>query len=272
MKDRAVPSVSAIIPSIRMDSWFDEAVDSLLSQPGIRLQLIVIFDGPLEESARSWMQDPRVTILRNETRSGVGQTLINAMKHVQHEFTARLDSDDIALPDRLVKQAMYLEDHQDTVAVSAVTERIDDFGNVTGIFPFQPSQDCRHELLLQNVIVQSAVMFRSSSYHEVGGYAVLDQMEDYHLWLRLGQQGKIAILPETLCQYRVHGGQLSSGAKPYGAHVKLVLSERKKLQQRLRASALKQISYNTIWRSAQFLRYYIRVPLRNKFRELKKND
>jgi glycosyltransferase involved in cell wall biosynthesis len=256
------PRVSAVVPAIRLDPWLDQALDSLRQQDGIDLQLIVILDGVEKDGHRPWMEDSRVTVLRNPIRLGVGPTLRRAMSEVCGEFVARLDADDIAVPGRLVQQAEYLREHPDTVAVAAQTELIDGTGGITGKMPFPVGTDVRSRLLLQNVVVQSAVMFRLRDYHLVGGYEPLKQMEDYLLWLRLAQRGKIAILPQTLAQYRVHDAQLSRGAKPYGSHISKVLIERRNLRKILRTSAAVAGMQDVIWVAVQYLRYYVMTPVR----------
>jgi len=262
------PYVSVVVPTIRLDSWLDQAVDSLLSQEGVNLQLIVILDGVENDEHRVWMDEPRVTVLRNSVRLGVGSTLRRAMTEARGEFVARLDADDIAKPGRLLEQAAYLRDHPGTVAVTSQTELIDGSGKVTGTMRFGTGTDIRRRLLLQNVVVQSAVMFRLSSYHLAGGYEPLRQMEDYLLWLRLAQLGKIAILPQTLAQYRVHGSQLSRGAKPFGNHIRLVLIERHNLRQHLSATTLEGWAKNAVWIGIQYLRYYVITPLRSMTRRV----
>lgn len=258
----SVPSVSVVLPTIRLDPWLDQAVESVLSQEGINLQLIVILDGVDRQDHRMWMDDSRVRVLKNANRMGVGETLRRAMQAVDKEFVARLDADDVALPKRLFMQAEYLESHPDTVAVSVGTETVNGAGLSTGRFNFKPGPDVRRQLLLQNVIVQSAVMFRLQAYNSVGGYHPLVQMEDYHLWLRLAQRGKIALLPETLAQYRIHTGQLSLGAKPFGEHIGLVLRERRNLSKVLHCWPPTTWVRDAIWASWQFFRFYVLNPVK----------
>ena len=257
------PNVSVVVPAIRLDSWLDQALDSILRQDEVNLQLIVILDGVEEDGHRPWMEDSRVTVLRNPTRMGVGATLRRAMADARGEFVARLDADDVAKPGRLIQQATYLREHPDTVAVTSQTDLIDGAGVVTGKMPFPAGVDIRSRLLLQNVVVQSAVMFRLSDYQQVGGYEPMRQMEDYLLWLRLAQRGKIAILPQTLAQYRVHGAQLSRGAKPYGGHISKVLTERRKLRKRLGTPTLAAWAKDVTWIGVQYVRYYVLTPLRS---------
>lgn len=269
MNKIAAPSVTVVVPTIRLDAWLDEAVGSVLSQDGIRLQLIVILDGIERNGGRPWMDDPRVTILTNLKRLGVGPTLRRAMEEADSEFVARLDADDKALPGRLAMQAQYLVRNPDTVAVSAGTEVIDGSGSPTGRFSFRSGHDVRRAMLLQNVVVQSAVMFRLADYRAVGGYQPLSQMEDYHLWLRLAQRGKIALLPETLAQYRVHEKQLSLGAKPLGEHIVAVLRERRILGKRLGAGPITRWTKDAIWIGVQFLRYYVINSAKRVLRQAK---
>lgn len=266
MTSASLPSVTVVIPTIRLDRWLDEAVNSILIQPEIELQLIVILDGVEQDKTLSWMGDERVTVLKNPVRLGVGLTLQRAMEYAKGQYVARLDADDVAKAGRLAIQASYLMNHSDTVAVSAGAETIDDAGTVTGKFSFRPGRDVRNALLLQNVVVQSAVMFRRKDFVAVGGYEPLQQMEDYHLWLRLAQRGKIALLPETLAQYRVHPSQLSLGAKPYGDHIAKVVAERRRLACQLKSPAPITWARDGIWLSVQYLRYYVLTPLKRLIR------
>lgn len=268
MTSMPMPSVTVVIPTISLDKWLDEALESILSQPGISLQLIVILDGVEDDKACPWMEDERITLLRNPVRLGVGRTLQRAMQEAQGEFVARLDADDLAKPGRLAQQAIYLRSHPDTVAVSAGTEVIDSQGNVTGRFPFTPSTDVRPALQLQNVVVQSAVMFRLKDFVAVGGYEPLVQMEDYHLWLKLAQRGKIALLANSLAQYRIHGSQLSLGAKPYGEHIAMVMSERRNLGKLLGTPAPVRWAKDATWIGVQYLRYYVLRPGKRLIRKV----
>lgn len=262
MDQRTLPKVTAVIPTIRHDRWLDEAIDSVLNQQGVDLQLIVILDGPVSLSERSWQEDEKVVILQNDSRQGVGSTLRTAVKSATGDYIARLDSDDLALPGRFMKQAEYLEENTNTVAVSCLTNFIDEAGQNIGSFKFSPTADTRKELLFQNTLVQSAMMFRNSAYESAGGYFPLMQMEDYHLWLRMGRLGKIAILQENLVSYRIHRNQISSGARPYGEHIELVLRERKNLAKALQKNSINQIQKNLIWRTFQFARFYVINPFK----------
>lgn len=263
MSSDEIAKVSVVIPTITLDSWFEQALESVLQQEHIEVQVIVVLDGIEDSSSHCpLMDDPRVTVLRNPQRMGVGASLRRAMAEVQSDYVARLDADDIAKPGRMARQSEYLRQHPDTVAVTSQVDLINGDGEVTGQMPFRPAEDVRHQLLLQNVVVQSAVMFRLKDYQLVGGYEPLRQMEDYHLWLRLARHGKIAILPEKLVEYRVHGAQLSRGAKPYGTHISKVLIERQRLRRTLQTKAVVSCFYDATWIGVQYLRYYVLTPLR----------
>lgn len=268
MTHEPLPFVTVVVPTISLDSWLDDALESILSQRGIDLQLIVIFDGVEDDKACTWMDDSRITLLRNPVRLGVGRTLQLAMQAARGEFVARLDADDIAKPGRLAKQALYLANHPDTAAVSAGAEIIDGQGNLMGRFSFKASSDVRPGLQLQNVVVQSAVMFRLDDFVAVGGYEPLVQMEDYHLWLKLAQRGKIALLADSLAQYRIHGNQLSLGAKPYGEHIAKVMYERRNLGRLLGTPFPVVWAKDATWISVQYIRYYILTPLKRIIRRI----
>ncbi len=245
--------VSVIIPTNRLNPWLYDAVMSVLQQLSQDDELVLVLDGIDFDDVPEWTKDPRVRITRTITSRGVGVALRHGVSTSTGEFVARLDSDDLALPGRFEAQVDYLRRNPDTVALATETIKFTDHGGRVGQFPFKPGEDVRHSLLLQNVIVQSSVMFRRENYEQVGGYPEFRQMEDYVLWLRLGTTGKVAILNGEYTSYRLHDSQLSKKTDPVDEYVDAALEARNALAAHLEVSGLKQKFYNALWRTAHYL-------------------
>jgi glycosyltransferase involved in cell wall biosynthesis len=248
--------VSAIIPTIKFDSWLDEAVNSLLDSQGIDLQLIVVLDGLEPANLPRWATDSRVEIIPIHKRSGQANAMNVGIQKAHFELIARLDADDLSSPDRLYLQAEYLNMHPETVAVGSRVMRVDQYGAELQELKFPAGSDIRRELLFQNVVAHSSLMFRKSLIQGIGGYkADMRQMEDYEFILRLAGQGPIANLDSLQTFYRVHGDQISRGVNPSEGYIRQVLKERLKLASALRVSGLYARMMNFIWVMVQHLRY-----------------
>ncbi|MCS6814229.1 MAG: glycosyltransferase, partial [Cyanobacteria bacterium] len=131
------------------------------------------------------------------------------------EFIAVMDSDDVAMPDRLARQVAFLRQHPDVVCVGGANNWIDEAGRllVTQIEP-QGDANIQDWLLKGRTCINhpSAMMRRQAVLH-VGGYdESFAQAEDLDLFLKLGELGKLENLPDVVLSYRQHDRSIS-GAK-----------------------------------------------------------
>lgn len=125
------------------------------------------------------------------------------------EYVARIDHDDIMLPNRLYNQVKFLNENKNVSAVGGQLELIDKNGDFIGM-AYYPITKCEismsHKYI--NPLAHPAVMFKKSEVLKVGGYQE-NYPEDWDLWVRLLSKGRIANLPTPVIQYRVHSEQLS---------------------------------------------------------------
>lgn len=238
---------------------------SALQSDGIDLKVVLVLNGPKisldatqiqsEEEQYPWLTDSRVLVLRFNHYLGMSGSIIEGIKHVNTEYIANLDGDDIVLPQRFAKQLEYLQSHPDCVLVGARAHMIDEDDQQIGDLKSVVSADVRKSLFLFNPIPHSSVMFRKSAYDKIGGHTPgLDQCEDYDLTLRIGTLGKVAVLPDFLVLYRVHTSNLSKGAAPRGPHVDCVTRGRRQLAKTLGVPAVLALPPHLLWRSVQFVR------------------
>lgn len=249
--------VSVILPTLQLGGWLDEAISSVLDSRGVDLQLIVVHDGVDPDPSLSWMSDPRVEIVHQTTRQGLPAGIMSGVGRARFDLIGRIDNDDLMSPDRLAKQAAYLSAHRDTVSLGTRVMRIDESGRNLGELPIPAGSDVRAHLLFANIIAHSSLMFRKDACFLAGGFDEnLHQMEDYDFHLRMACLGPIAVLDDVLTQYRVHGSQMSRGAKPYGPHIRRVMSGRRTLRKVLHSPRIASLAKSYAWLGAQYLRYY----------------
>lgn len=216
--DSAQPRVDVLMPT-RDASWMlDEAIASILSQRGVSLRLLIVDDcRELEESERLAEiaeSDQRIVIIRSDG-IGIVDALNTGLAHVEAKFCARMDADDVSLPERLRIQAEWLDDHPDHVLVGGLVRYFDESGALLdpvdweGLGSPLNSSDINRRLRDHNCIFHPTVMFRAEAVRQVGGYrSNYPHNEDYDLWLRLAETGKLENLPFPVLLYRIHGGQV----------------------------------------------------------------
>jgi glycosyltransferase involved in cell wall biosynthesis len=205
------PAISVLMPVYNGARYLAEAVESILAQTYRDFEFVIVDDGStdrsptmLDEYAR---RDARIKVVRR-ANTGIVGALNNAIAESKAALIARMDADDVSLPDRLEKQVAYMRDHPECVALGSRVTGIDPYGCVL----FQSEHKLAHDEidaeLLNGVgwaIVHPAAMLRRDAVEEVGRYRPEWQwVEDLDLFLRLAEIGKLANLPDQLLRYRQH--------------------------------------------------------------------
>lgn len=260
--------ISVVIPTNRTDEWLNKAVKSVIDSEGTTPQIVMVFDGVLPPDT-DWMNHPKVKVVVRPVSGGPGVAMQDGIEAADGTYVARLDSDDISLPHRFIREKEFLDANPGHGAVSGQIQRIDEKGKITREISLPAGKDIRKNLLFYNVVPHSTLMFRKSIGEKIGGYnRALRQMEDYEFLLRLGAECPIAQLSETLVQYRVHSEQTSKGAKARGPHTVAVLKARKNLSKKLQQSGIRRFIFDLIWQIVQ----YTRVAGITRPKHLKKNN
>jgi len=178
-----------------------EAVASVLSQTAGDLELIVVDDGSADATPDllAAARDPRVRVVRQE-RTGLTRALNRALGLARAPLVARLDADDVALPERLAYQRAFLERAPDVGLLGTAARELDADGRLVRIV--QPPVDdvtLRRALIRANPFVHSSVMARRALLERAGGYdETLPVAQDYDLWMRLARVTRLANLADVL--------------------------------------------------------------------------
>jgi len=214
--------------------YLEAAVKSILRQTETDFEFIIVDDGTsqqpcLELLKRLARSDPRVSLLRNPTNIGLTKTLNKALDAAGGKYVARMDSDDIALPQRLKTQLQFMQKNPDCVLCGSWVDIIDKEGCIIGKKEFfSDYRQIRRYILRFNFFTHSTWFFKKDVIKKFGGYSLDAPLnEDYDLLLRLVPHNRVENIPECLLKYRVNPNSIS--------HKNNKLQERNSLSTRMRA-------------------------------------
>jgi glycosyltransferase involved in cell wall biosynthesis len=215
-RDRS-PVVSVVMSVYNGERFLREAVESVLAQTLPNFELLVVDDGSTDSSpeilSSYQARDPRIVVHR-QSNQGRAAALNRGFAVAQAPLVARLDADDIAFPERLARQARFLEEHETVAVVGGAVTFIDDRGRAFGAWQYPlTDREIRKAFAHTTPLVHPAVMLRKEVFDVVGGYRTLfKEAEDIDLWLRIAEQHELANVPEEAICYRIHGGQATRRA------------------------------------------------------------
>lgn len=210
------PRCTVLMPVYNGERYLAEAVQSILDQTFHDFRLLIIDDGSTDRSlelARSFT-DARITLACNETNQGVAATLNRGLASIQTDYIARMDADDIALPDRLERQIAFMDGHPDIGLCGGYHQKFfpDDITGHTIMMRHALTHDeIRFRLLFQCTFGHSTIVLRRAvlQQHRLTYSTDHPYAEDYELWTRLVQCTRMANIPCLLVRYRVHAASSS---------------------------------------------------------------
>ncbi len=219
-----VPRISVLMPVHNAGAFLDEALGSLAAQTFRDFELVAVDDASGDGGAERLSEWGRrvawLRMLRRPEQGGVAAALNTGLAQCRGEFVARMDADDIAMPDRLARQLEFLDRHAD-VGMCGGRAMTFGAGDEALIRPPETDEAIRAWLVFGSAFVHPTVMLRREVLDRAGGrYRTVLGVEDYELWLRLAEVTRLANLPEPLLRYRVHAGQYTA-AKPDSHHREL---------------------------------------------------
>ncbi len=190
-----MPKVSVIIGIYNCASTLQEALDSLYSQTFQDFDIILCddgsTDGTLELASQNAEKHDNIILLHNQTNLGLNVTLNRCLSSATGEFIARMDGDDVSLPDRFEKEVSFLDAHPEYAIVSTPMLYFDEDGvfgrGVAG--GYEP--DIK-SLEKGSPFCHAPSMVRKTAFDRVNGYSesrFLIRYEDYDLWTRMFKAG-----------------------------------------------------------------------------------
>ena len=204
-------------------AWLADAVASILGQTLDDLELLVVNDHSRDRAvARLPRDDTRLRLLENRG-DGVSAAFNCGLEQARASFVARMDADDLALPQRLARQVAYLDSRPDVAICGACVEIFASGGVQGGNRRYQEWLNaCRdpetiaRELFIESPIPNPTALFRTGALQGLGGYGNPDWPEDYDLFLRADAAGLRMGKPDgVLLRWREHEGRLTRTDERY---------------------------------------------------------
>lgn len=212
MTKKSSPAISIILPAYNAMSFVEQSIKSVLNQSFEDFEFIIINDGSTDATPDilNRITDKRVRVV-HQNNHGITFSLNRGLKLAHGNYIARMDADDIATPDRLVKQFDLLESNPEVGIIGSSANVIDDKDNDWGLqIVAQDDIEIRWVSLLKCPFIHPSVMFRKSILDQYQlDYGNLPYAQDYGLWVKILQYSKGKNFKEPLLSYRVHKTNVS---------------------------------------------------------------
>ena len=180
--------------------YLKQAIESIQVQSLSTNDFVLVCDGPLNDELDAVIQTKQLemgenlNVVRLAKNGGLGNALNEGIKHCKKELVARMDSDDIAYPDRCEKQIAVFNTHSEVSICSGIVEEFTTDPNTadTRRVPPETNAEIIEFAKKRNPFNHPCVMYKKSAVKAVGSYQDFYLLEDYYLWLRMlmaGYQG-----------------------------------------------------------------------------------
>lgn len=210
----AQPLISVVMPVYNGQHYLVDAVASIVEQSLPDWEMICVNDGSTDQSGQilDWFatQDSRIRVI-HQANAGIVAALNRGCAAARAPLICRMDCDDLAVADRLEKQATYMRENPTCCVLGGAILEIDVDGDPLNVSRLPGT----HEDILENLLNRKTGHFhpttiiRSEALEAVGGYRQQYQwVEDHDLWLRLAQRGQLANSREVVLCYRQHASSI----------------------------------------------------------------
>lgn len=214
------PKISVLLPAYNVEKYVVSAVESVLDQTERDFELIAVDDGSTDNTAKILQhlarRDRRVKVI-SRPNTGIVGALNEAIAASSAPLLARMDGDDICLPNRFRRQLEYMTRHPEVVLLGTNVMVMDaDGDDVAPLKDLKFDHEAIDSALLRFgwPLVHPSVMMRREAVEAVGAYKPgTFPHEDHDLFLRLAEVGKLTALPEVLLRYRRHSTSVSWDSK-----------------------------------------------------------
>lgn len=201
------PLISVVMSVFNADKHVVYAIESILNQSLKNFEFIIINDVSSDKSLtiiRKYMKkDSRIKLVNNKNDLHLAHSLNIGVSIAKADLIARMDPDDISLPDRLKTQYLFLKNHSKVAVVGTYISIVSTSGEEIWerIYPTQ-SEDIKKIMFRYAPFAHPTVMFRKNIFEEFGGYnPKLKTCEDIDFWFRIGTKYDFGNIPQKLLRY-----------------------------------------------------------------------
>ena len=202
------PIVTVLLPAYNAEKYIRESIDSILNQTFIDFELLIINDGSIDKTEEIILSynDSRIRYIKNETNLKLIKSLNKGVSLSRGKYIARMDADDISLPDRLKEQVEFMENHNDVAVCSSLMYLMTEKGiRQWNYYPAKTSIGCAFCSIYRTPLAHPAAFFRAEILKK---YQYTDSKDSVHieafvLWgdLALNNE-KMYVIQKYLVKYR----------------------------------------------------------------------
>lgn len=204
---KKTPKISVIMPTLNAEKYLKKAIDSILNQTFKNFEFIIIDDNSTDNTIKiiKNYKDKRIKLIKGKNK-GIASALNLGIKHSKGEYIARMDADDISLPQRLEKQIQFMDQHSEIGICGAnVIPLTDDpkyksWGNWLKTEPKVIDILSNVAFCHPTVILRKSTILKNGLYYKEG----LRYTEDQELWFRAIKVTNFYNLKEKLFRYRIN--------------------------------------------------------------------
>ena len=199
-------------------AFLHECLQSLHAQTQPAHEIVVVLDGEITQDLQAaldeWRMRLPLKIVPLPHNVGLGKALNAGIEHCTHDYIFRMDSEDIAHPERFALQCAFLQQHPETDLLGGQIAEFDRHIPADGTRMNMRRVPLTHADIVRfsqkrNPFNHMTVAYKKTAVQQAGGYQHHLYMEDYNLWLRMLAQGATAAnLPQTLVHARTGNAML----------------------------------------------------------------
>lgn len=221
-----VPEVSVILPYYNAEYTLARAVESILNQTFSDFELLLVDNNSTDKSPliaeKYFMNDKRVRLLK-EPNQGIANAMNCGLQNAKGKFFARMDADDVSMPERLEKQVLFLIENPESEFIGSMVKHISHNQNTAGFARFVDWSNSFHSAkkieinrFVEIPVVNPTIFFRREIYEKFGGCLHGDFPEDYEMQLRYLEAGvKMAKVNEPLLDWYDYSTRLTRNDTRY---------------------------------------------------------
>lgn len=190
-----MPKISVIMGIYNCADTLSDAINCIINQTEKDWELIMCDDGSSDNTYEIALQHKKkypdkIIVLRNEHNLGLNETLNKCLRIAKGKYIARMDGDDLCVPNRFELEMHILENKPEIAVVSSDMQFFDETG--TWGYISHPTNPTKYDLIKDTPFCHAACMVRKEAFDKVKGYSVdkrLLRVEDYHLWMKMYAAG-----------------------------------------------------------------------------------
>ncbi len=206
LKQEVNPEISVVMSVFKRYTYLKESIESILNQTFQNFELIIVIEkSEKQEEINKFIketEDDRIIIINNKKKLGFAESLNVGIKNARGKYIARMDDDDISLPERLEKQYIFLENNHN---IDILGTAVKQFMNKNDIYyPETDPEKVKAYTLINNQMFHPTIMMRKEIIEKYNLYYDSNyKTEDAELWSRAVKWVKMSNLKEILLYYRI---------------------------------------------------------------------